>query len=373
MSDQSDDDVPETFHTGPRTGMGAAAARNISALSDDESDGDARPTRSSAPPPESPMEDSPRSPPQYAASPAQSPREEPLARRRPPPRPLDSYQRTVTANKTDPTDIDVVFLPPSVPMPSAVTTTLEEDVPAEQCPILYRLRPDAAVDGEHDADVIMRRLRECDYDPLRLSEFLESNARLITWSDGSRSLKIGMHNFMVLDDNLASQYFIFRRGDKVQTHEASVSSVAHVQPSSSVDGHAKLVMAKAVERAANKRTASRTILRTMEDDAEKHERQARIDSQKRERERSRQDARKRQMKERQTRPNRSLSVEFVESNDEDSADERAHRIAERHDANRLMRAKHNPPPSSHSDGFSIKKRKLNARRVLQDEDDSDDD
>lgn len=379
MSDQSDDDIPETFSTGPRR-TSSAAARSISALSDDESDDGVPPVRSSTLQPESPLRDSPQSPARSPESPAESPKAEPALelevkrRRDTSARPLDCYQRTVTANKSEPTDVDVMYFPPSVPFPSAITTTIEGDVPPEQCPILYRLRQDAVVEDEKTADTLIRRLRECDYDPLRYSEFLESNARLITWSDGSRSLSIGMHTFLLLDDNLGSQHFVFRRGEKVQTFEAPVSSVARVQPSSTTDGRAKLVMAKAVERAASMRTTSRTMLRAMEDDSEKQERQARIDSQRRERERLRQEARKRQMKERQSRSNRQLSVEFVESNDEDSGDEGARRIAERHDASRLMRAKHSMP--SHSGGagdINVKRRKLSGRRVLQNDEETEDD
>lgn len=375
MSDQSDDDIPESFNIGPRR-PNPAATRSISALSDDESDDGAPPARSSAPPLESPMRDSPQSPVRSPESPAQSPRTEPAPTRSrdTSSRPLDCYQRTVTTSISEPAEVDVMYFPPSVPFPSALTTAIEGDVPLEQCPILYRLRQDAVVEDEKAADTLIRRLRECDYDPLRYSEFLESNARLVTWSDGSRSLSIGMHTFLLLDDNLGSQHFVFRRGEKVQTFESSVSSVARVQASSTTDGRAKLVMAKAVERAASKRTASRTMLRAMEDDSEKQERQARIESQRRERERLRQEARKRQMKERQNRSVRQLSVEFVESNDEDSGDEGARRIAERHDASRLMRAKHSFPSHPGGSGdISVKRRKLSGRRVLQNDEETEDD
>lgn len=368
MSEISDEDE---FSSQPRsrTNEGSTAARRIAALSDDESDDDVR--RLSSSNLRLRGESQSRSP-SPVASPDAYERRDPSPSRSLPSRPTDCYQRVVSSKDAPPKHVDILHLPPSVTFPLALTTTLD-DVPVEQNPILYRLRPSVTVaPGESPPEVLLRELKRVDYNPLAFGEFLESNANFIEWSDGSRTLSIGNQQFLLVDDGHASQQFVFQRGDKIQTFDTYVNKVTRVQPSSTGDAHAKLVMSKAVERSRNKRGVSKTILRTMDAGAENKERQARIESQKRERERAKMEAKKRQARERYSRPSRPLSVNALESDDEDSGEDGMRRMEERVDASRLMRAKRPAPQPSRMVDISVKRRKAGGRRVLGEDDDDDD-
>lgn len=368
MSDISDEDdfAPRPR---PRTGEGSTAARKIAALSDDESDDDVRRFSSSN---LRSHGGSPSRSPSPVASPDPYRRREPSPVRSLPSRPTDCYQRTVSSKITAPKKVDVLHLPPNVTFSPALTTTLD-DVPVEQNPILYRLRPSVTVSpDETPVDALLRELKRTDYNPLAYNEFLESNANFVEWSDGSKTLSIGTQQFLLIDDGHASQHFLFQRGDKIQTFDAHVGKVTRVQPSSTGDAHAKLVMSKAMERSRNRRGVSKTILRTMDAGAENKERQARIESQKRERERAKMEAKKRQARERYSRPTRPLSVNALESDDEDSGEDGMRRMEERVDATRLMRAKRPAPQPSRMAEISVKRRKAGGRRVLGEEDDDDD-
>lgn len=369
MSDMSDDD-DFSSRARARTSEGSSAARKIAALSDDESDDDVRRLSSSnvRTRGESPSGSGSGS---AGGSADEYERGESPSRRVAASRPTDCYNRTVRSKIAAPKRVDVVHLPPNVTFPPALTTTLE-DVPVEQNPILYRLRPSVRISpGESPVDVLLRELKRVDYDPLSYGEFLESNANFVTWSDGSRTLSIGNQQFLLVDDGHACQQFVFQRGDKIQTFDSYVGKVTRVQPSSTGDAHAKLVMSKAMERSRNKRGVSKTILRTMDAGAENKERQARIESQKRERERAKMEAKKRQVRERYSRPSRPLSVNALESGDEDSGEDVVRRMEERVDASRLMRAKRPVPQESRMADISVKRRKAGGRRVLGDDDDDD--
>lgn len=366
MSDQSDEDLLESRLQARASTSGTTATKKIADLSDDESDEDVPATSTVR------REPSPLSPTGHSDSPAAFPSTY-LPRRRSPARPVDSYNRSVSssANCIADSNVNVVHLPPSVSLSSALTTDLEQ-VPPESNPMLFRLLSNVAAQrGESSAETCLRELKACRFDPTKYSDFLESNSNLITWSDGSQTLSIGSSQFQLVEDAIASRHFVFQRGEKVQTHHSEVCKVARVQPTSVGDARAKLVMANAVERAANRGGESKTILRCIDDDAERKKKQAQLDQNRRERERVRIEARKRQLKERQARPSRPLTVEGLESNDEDSADDHVKRMADHYDANRLMRAKRAPPPPSRGAAeLSIKRRKAGGRRVLADDDDS---
>lgn len=303
-------------------------------------------------------------------------------------RPLDSYRRDVLINADNPSEADVVFLPSSVPFPSGIFTKIDGEIAQSHNPILYRLLPSAFPKGtskedmedkETAARVLTDHLKRCNYDPLRYHEFLESNAKLVIWDDGSKSLCIGKNAFEFAEDNIASKHVVFRRGDKVQNLHASVNSVARVQHSTSaLAGQAQLVMARAAERAAKNRSAARTMLRA--NDAEKSEKQARLDRERRERERERvkAEARRRNLRDKQTRPNRPLTVGGLESDlhaDDDYDRDRyrssrrddysSSRYDDRHDASRLMRGR--------TGELSVKRRKISgSRHIADDEEDSED-
>lgn len=366
MSDYSEEDIEDSRTRAlPRTSEAAIAARKITALSDDDSENESPRLIPSS------KSFSKDDLPSNSASPASSVNEphenESSPARLPPKRPSDCYERSIVSEIAPPKQVDLIYLPPNVSFPVPLTAT-PDDVPIEQNPILYRLRQSVEVaDNETPVDALLRELKRVKYNPLAYREFLESNANLVTWSDGSRTLSVGTQQFLLIDDAHESQKFVFRRGNKIQICDSSVRKVSRVQPSSTGDAHAKLVMSKALERSRNKQGVSKTMLRTLDAGAENKERQARIESQKREREWVKLEAKKRQVRERYSKPSRPLSVGALESGDDESEEDGVRRMEERVDANRLMRAKR-PVPQAQNADIAVKRRKAGARRFIVSDD-----
>lgn len=381
MSDRSDDDLVER-RVRKASDEAAAAARRITSLSDDESD-DGQPrlpvARRYSPPSDdatgSPHDSThPRDREEDGAkdddNPAESPSEED---RDVSPPPVDSYDREADAQAEVPQTADILHFPPDISFSMAATTSFD-DVPPEQNPILYRLKSDIANPDSKTAVKKLARAIKSNPDPFSMSELVESNANIITWSDGSQTLAIGEQQFLLIKDKLASNHYLFRRGNKIQTLDSEVASVMRAQPASTEAAGAKLAMVTAAMKASAHRPKVRTMLRCMNDGGEQEEERAKLESARRERERARIQAKRRQARERHIRPvsNRGLTVDVLESNDEDSGDDNMRRLEERVGESRLMRAKRAPPPVRQ--GISVKRRKVGAgRRVVASDDDDDGD
>lgn len=351
----------------PNPGTSIATAAHFASLSDDDSDDGRVHARDSRPSP------SPRSR-SRSRSPSQAQDREQSPRRPSPPR--RSISPPVTLQKTAGTwgarqeAVDLVHFPPNISLRGAVTTNLEK-LPQEQNPILYRLKP-GVKKSKSTAETVMDLIKTKGHDPLALAEVLQSNANLITWSDGSRTLAVGSTQFLLIEDAVASKHVLFRENhEDLLTFEARVNKVARVQPSSTSDARTKLAMATAAMKAISKRPEGRTMLRCMDESGELEEAKAKMESLRRERERARLEARRRQARERNVRPNRTLTVDHLESDDE-SQEDQVRKMEERFDAERLMRAKRAAPPRPRE--AQIKRRKAGGRRVLgSDEDESDED
>lgn len=350
----------------PNPGANAATAAQFASLSDDDSDdGHMRP-------PERHISRSPRSRSRSPNFPRTRDREE--SPRRPSPRrspsPPVTLHKTVGSGGARQEAVDLVHFPPNISLRSAVTTNLEK-VPLEQNPILYRLKP-GVKKGKSAAETVMDLIKTKGHDPLKLADALQSNANLITWSDGSRTLAIGSTQFLLIDDAIASKHVLFREDqEEVLTFEASVKRVVRVQPSSTNDSSTKLAMLTAAMRDISKRSEGRTMMRCMDDRGEQEEAKAKLENMRRERERARLEAKRRQSRERNVRPTRALTVDHLESDDE-SQEDQVRKIEERFDAERLMRAKRAAPPRPRE--VQVKRRKAGGRRVLgSDEDESDED
>ena len=378
MSEYSDDE-------GSRKGPSKEAislARGIADLSDDDSDdGRSRPPqRSRSPTPDS------RSPsPSRSRSRSNSPQperddddhndkhvsddkengDEPIAS---PPRELDSYDRQAGFHGQTEKTTPLMYFPPNISLSPVITTNLQE-IPVEQYPILFRLKPGVRQKDETAADALLRVMKG-KKDMSELHDVLESNTKLITWSDGSQTLTIGSRQFLLTRDVVASKHYIFRRGDKIQTYEAGVDRVVRLQPCSTEDTRAKLAMAAANDRARMQRKPVQKMLRCMDDDGEQMEAKAKMESHRRERERARLEAKRRQSQQRQVRPQRNLTVDALESGGE-SDDDQMHRMDERLNASRLLRAKRAAPAVRKPDP-SVKRRKAGGRRVVRMEDYSSD-
>lgn len=368
MSDSSNEGLVQPSSR-PRSDEATAAARKITSLSDDESD-DGRPslptTRRMSPLPERHNEDSGFVNEDFDRE--DSPEVEMDREQLWSPSNVDCYSRNVGMDGSHKRSVNMIHFPPNISFHEGITTNLEK-VPIVQNPILYRLKPGVRK-GRAPVDALLDEYKK-NPDPLALNDLLQSNANLITWSDGSKTIAIGSHQFLLIEDVVGSKHHIFLRGDKIQTYNGDVKSVLRAQPSSTVDASAKLAMATAASRAANSRSAGRTMLRCMNDGGEQEEEKAKIESQKRERERARMEAKRRQIRERHVRPSRGLTVDALESNGEDSDDDHVRRMEERLGESRLMRSKRSA--SSRGPDVSVKRRKAGGRRVLVADDDDEGD
>lgn len=362
MSEESSDGSLE-IRRAPRTGAAAAAVERISTMSDDESDDDAnrkhsQPISNTAPSTPSDTDLLQRT--SHDDIDAEIPLPEREAT------PVDSHVRSAGMQGARAESLDMFHFPPTISFPTALTTSIAS-IPVEQNPILYRVKPGMQANNKSAVEILMDAYKK-DSDIMNLKRYLQSNANLITWSDGSKTIAIGSQQFLLIEDAMASKHYVFRKGDKVQTYEAKVKSVARVQPSSTRDARTKFALANAAaNKAVSKRPPSRTMLRCMDDDAEQQEAQAKIESHRKERERARLEAKRRQARERHARPSRPLTVETLESDEDD--EDAVRQNAERAEASeRLMKAKR-PPSTSRSSAFPVKRRKAGGRRVVDINDD----
>ncbi|CAN8074657.1 unnamed protein product [Agarophyton chilense] len=387
MSEISEDEFEQSAL--PRTKEAAAAARDIIDLSDDDSADERKPPKNTRQSTLSPLreEDEARlseEDAQHRDREQTSPAERDLDHDADPdtedvslsqerertPDIDDKYERVCGHRSDGQRKVDILHFPPSISLHTSLTSDLK-DLPELENPILFRLKPEMKKQGKSDAQTLLDFIH-ANPDPLSLKRILETNAHLITWSDGSKTITIGNEQFLLIDDVIASKHYVFRRGDRIQTFEAEVDSIRRVQPSTTGSSTAKMALAKAQKRARNSNSAStgRTMMRCMHNGGELEEEKAKQENLKRQRERLRMEAKRRQQRERAMRPARGLTTEMLESNEEESGeDEKMRRIEERVGESRLMRAKRATTPRIE---VSVKRRKVGARRILSDHDDGDD-
>lgn len=375
MSEKSDEEL--IVNAGRQaTEEAAAAVRNILDLSDDESEDDRKPIPAPRPPTPSPDREV-KSEEEEKLEPSANLEQdlaEPVVEedREITPDITDKYERYAGKTRDDQSKVHILHFPPSVSFHMSLATKLEE-LPVEQNPILFRLKPNMKKPGQSDVKTILDFVKN-NPDPFALKEILNTNAHLITWSDGSKTITIGDEQFLLIDDVIASKHFIFRRGDRIQNFEAHVNSVSRVQPTSTGSAIAKMSLTKSTDGLRQSRFGpkGRKMMRCMDDGGEMEEEKAKQDSLRRQRERLRMEAKRRQARERTMRPARGLTTAMLESNDEDSGeDEKMRRIEERVGESRLLRAKRTTPPPRIE--VSVKRRKAGGRRVLSNFDDGDDD
>ncbi|KAI0563934.1 Leo1-like protein [Gracilaria domingensis] len=282
----------------------------------------------------------------------------------------DKYERVTGHRGEGKRKVDILHFPPSISLHTSLTTD-SENLPDLENPIMFRLKPEMKKPGQSDAETLLKFIK-ANPNPFALKRILDTNAHLITWSDGSKTITIGNEQFLLIDDVLASRHYVFRRGDRIQTFEAEVGSIRRVQPSTTGSSTAKMALAKAQKRArgTNSISSGRTMMRCLDNGGELEEEKAKQENLRRQRERMRMEAKRRQQRERAMRPTRGLTTEMLESNEEESGeDEKMRRIEERVGESRLMRAKRATTPRIE---VSVKRRKVGARRILSDYDDGDD-
>lgn len=272
-----------------------------------------------------------------------------------------AYRRTIVELPTRKEPVSLVHMPPTIDVPLLPTDPTRDDLQGD-CPysILYRLRSDV-----RGSDV-ERAVSE--YGAARaMRHVAESNTRLLTWSDGSRTLMVGDEHFAVTDDKVVPpSMYIFRKGNEVQSYHAKVGHVAVVQPSTVSRKRAALSVGPTAGLAQKK---GRVMLREMDGGAEREEQAALSTYHARMREQARLDAKRRKMAEKQIRPEQKLSragLESDEESDDEAMLENHRRLEEEREAR--LRASKRAAAERHE---ALQRRKLGARRVLSDGEDDD--
>lgn len=265
---------------------------------------------------------------------------------------LDAHVRRVVKRKQTTATVDLLHFPPTLEMNMVLAT--DADIPENQAyPMAFRAARGAPSDVPR---ALMQALRR---GPLSVCDVLESNARLVEWSDGSRTVMVGDEHYEVVGDKLVSDFYLFRKGEDVQTFEASVESVGRLQPCNLGGMSAQIANS---QTPGSGRKEVRTIMRTMKEGGEQEEKLAKEEADRKERDRARRESKRRASMGSQPRTQGIASPVF-ESEPEPSEDE-TERIAE--EQRRLSKRRR-------TEQFQFKTRKAGGRRVVDSDEDSDDD
>jgi hypothetical protein len=309
-----------------------------------------------------------------------------------------AHHRTVVMQPRADGPVTLLKMPPTIDVPLAPCDPAKDELPVGAgLPLMYRLKPRvtrADVERAVDTYGLARAL------PL----IAESNARLVTWSDGSRTLMIGDEHFAVAADRIApTSLYIFRKGTDMQSYHGKVGDIFSVQPSTVNRKRRDSLMALGLGPGvgAGGRAggivggggigpgvkAVRTMGRMYDGGAEKEEKEAVASFQSKQREAARLQSKRRRLAERQVRPERRMTKADLESDDgdhlgDDDDDDYNHvkgRETIREDRRREMerearlRELQRGPAKVPDRVAAPQRRKIGARRVLGMDDDDDDD
>lgn len=192
---------------------------------------------------------------------------------------LDAYERRVLKRKQTDADaaVDLLHFPSGLEMKMALAT--DEVIPEnEPYPMAFRAKRGGPSDVPRALEQALRR------GPPSVCDVLESNARLVEWSDGSHTVMVGDEHYLVYEDKLDSDFYLFRTSEDVQTFEASVKSVGHLQPCNLDSMSAQIADSKTNVRGSGE---VRTIMRTLEEGGEQEENRAKEEADRKKRDRAR--------------------------------------------------------------------------------------
>lgn len=285
----------------------------------------------------------------------------------------DAAYRRASKSGAHKNPVDLFHFPSNISLRPKVSTTLE-DVPEELNPILYRLKPGTRGDRS-TREVMFDVMKKCRSDPSSLLKYLESNAHVITWSDGSKTLSVGSEEFSMIMDYEASSHFVFRKGDDIQTCETAVRSTYRVQPFSTSAARERVASASAAALAASSGDTGKQGGRTLMQMDPETERLAAVDRKKESRrvqqknrleeKRRREQAKSRRHTMSTARSNQKICMKASEL-DNKTDDEHTRRIVEKNRKSKRLVREVSP------DKVYRKRRKAGRRRVLRVEDENSD-
>ncbi len=260
---------------------------------------------------------------------------------------IDAHERRVLSMKPEIDTVELLHFPAVLQMEENVAK--DRMVPeGETYPISFR--PKRGVNERAIRSAMQRG-------PMGLADLLESNARLVEWSDGSHTIMVGDEHYTMITDKLASDYFLFRKGEDVQTVEAEVSKVGRLQL---FGGGGMASLKKSVStsgmKASNGKLQQRRVLLTMKEGGEQEEKLAREEAERKERDRARMEN-KRRASMASHRRSEVPSPRYEESEEDE---EEAERYAEEKER-QIKRQRLND--------WSFKTKKAGRRKIVGDSDD----
>lgn len=224
---------------------------------------------------------------------------------------IDAHEREVAQAPPREDTVDLLHFPPGLEVNSQVANESSHKQ-AQMFPISFR--PQRRGDARTLASTLQRG-------PLVLADVLESNARLVEWSDGSKTVMVGEEHFDIISDRLATDYYLFRKGADVQTVDAAVGAVGRLQPYN-LGG----LMGRVSVTPLSAKSEGRKVMLTMKDGGEQEEKLAKEEAERKERDRARRENKRRQTMASQPRPRERPSPRY--ESEEDMSDDEADRFAE---------------------------------------------
>lgn len=309
------------------------------------------------------------------ATPARSESSPPLRRRGP------SHKRSVVDLPRAKEALTLMQLPPAIDVPLAPSNPAKDALSQDALTtIMYRLKKGVTGSQVESALEDAGNLRA-------MPMIAESNTRLVTWSDGSRTLMVGNEHFSVTEDKQTPEsLYIFQKGKDVQSYYGEVGKYVRVQPSMVSKKRNSALLALSGGPAAKKSTG-RTMLRKLDGGDEREEKEKHSAAVKRQREQARRQQKERTIRERAVRPEARLTRRALEDDDDDGDDSdmdfgrdsqrnrwEEDRDARRRDQEREERLRESKRAAAAEERVNaVRRRKLGSRRVLDDDDDDDDD
>jgi hypothetical protein len=275
-------------------------------------------------------------------------------------------------------------MPPAIDVPLAPSDPHKDPLPQDALTsVMYRLRKGVTRERVD--------LAVADHGPLAAMPLVaESNARLVTWSDGSRTLMVGDEHFSVTEDKQTPpSLYVFRKGTDVQAYHGQVAKYVRVQPSMvSKKRNAALLSLMPMSGPAAK-TKGRTMLRKLDGGAEHEEKAAAKEAARRSREQSRMAGKRRRISERAVRPEARLTRNALEDDDDDDDDDdeedvhaardrdrrrwEEERALRKRDEEREAKLRESKRAAAAEERFNaVRRRKLGSRRVIDSDGDEGD-
>lgn len=366
MSSGSDDDVSVDAKPARRE-PSQTAAQTFAEISDDESDDGRLPQRNmamnTARTPSPPMDDEDEIRPQrrHTGSDSDADNDDRFGSgnddmKPAKPKVVEAHERSVVENLPQKDIVDLLHFPPGLEVSTHVATEAELAAHDAFYPISFR--PQRRGDARSAVRSALQR-----GGAVGIAGILESNARLIEWSDGSHTVMVGDEHYYIMNDKLASDFYLFRKGQDIQTVEAAVNTVGRLQPYNAGGLSSRLSKLGTTTSPAK---TGRKLLLTTKRSGEIEEQQAKDEADRKDREKERLQRKRRATiaAENRNRPRERSPIRRYSDEEDEESDGEAERFAEEEER-RIKRRRNND--------WSFKHQKAGRRKIVGESDDEESD